>query len=67
MFIAEVSQEWLVMHFLIKCFIYIYINIASTKQMLNLMYLYILIWKRQVASNDIQIWQTACISPIIYL
>ena len=29
-----------------------------------LMYLYILIWKRQVATNDIQICQIACISPI---
>ena len=32
----------------------ILILIAFTKQMLNLMYLYILIWKRQVATNDIQ-------------
>ena len=32
--------------------------------MLNLMYLYIFIWKRQVATNDIKIRQIACISPI---
>ena len=40
--------------------------IAFTKQMLNLMYvyLYILIWKRQVATNDIKIGQITCISPI---
>ena len=31
--------------------------------MLNLMYWYILIWKRQVATNDIKICQIACISP----
>ena len=36
----------------------------ASKQMLNLMYLYIWIWKRQVATNDIQICQIACISPI---
>ena len=35
-------------------YIDILIFIAFTKQMLNLMYLYILIWKRQVATNDIQ-------------
>ena len=41
--------------FLNKMFyINILILIAFTKQMLNLMYLYILIWKRQVATNDIQ-------------
>ena len=40
--------------FLNKMFyINILILIAFT-QMLNLMYLYILIWKRQVATNDIQ-------------
>ena len=51
--------------FLNKMFyINILILIAFTKQMLNLMYLYILIWKRQVATNDIQICQIACISPI---
>ena len=32
----------------------ILILIAFSKQMLNLMYLYILIWKRQVATNDIK-------------
>ena len=38
--------------FLNKMFyINILILIAFTKQMLNLMYLYILIWKRQVATN----------------
>ena len=41
--------------FLNKMFyINILILIAFTKQMLNLMYLYILIWKRQVATNDIK-------------
>ena len=35
-------------------YINILILIAFTKQMLNLMYLYILIWKRQVVTNDIQ-------------
>ena len=35
-------------------YINILILIAFAKQMLNLMYLYILIWKRQVATNDIQ-------------
>ena len=30
--------------------------------MLNLMYLYIFIWKRQVATNNIKIYH--CISPI---
>ena len=35
-------------------YINILILIAFTKQMLNLMYLYILIWKRQVATNDIK-------------
>ena len=39
-------------------YINILILIAFTKQMLSLMYLYILIWKRQVATNDIQICQT---------
>ena len=51
--------------FLNKMFhINILILIAFTKQMLNLMYLYILIWKRHVATNDNQICQIACISPI---
>ena len=51
--------------FLNKMFyINILILIAFTKQMLHLMYLYILIWKRQVATNDIQISHIACISPI---
>ena len=45
-------------------YINILILIAFTKQMLNLMYLYILIWKRQVATNDSKICQIACISPI---
>ena len=41
--------------FLNKIFcINILILIAFTKQILNLMYLYILIWKRQVATNDIK-------------
>ena len=53
MLIAEFSQEWLVMHLIYK--------------QMNLMYLYILIWKRQVATNDIKICQIACISPINYL
>ena len=35
-------------------YINILILIAFTKQMLNLMYLYILNWKRQVATNAIQ-------------
>ena len=52
--------------FLNKMFcINILILIAFTKQILNLMYLYILIWKRQVATNDIK--SVRCISPIILL
>ena len=35
-------------------YIHILIFIAFTKRMLNLMYFYILIWKRQVATNDIK-------------
>ena len=35
-------------------YINILILIAFTKQMLNLMYLYILIWKRKIATNDIK-------------
>ena len=35
-------------------YINILILIAFTKQMLNLMYFYFLIWKRQVATNDIK-------------
>ena len=38
-------------------YINILILIAFKKQILNLMYLYILIWKRQVATNDSQICQ----------
>ena len=35
-------------------YINVLIFIAFTKKMLNLMYFYILIWKRQVATNDIK-------------
>ena len=55
------------MHFLNKMF-YINMSIYQTDAELNvLVYFDLVIWKRQVATNDIQIYQIACISPISVL